>query len=245
MKRLTIIVSAVIVSCFLAAPSAWAQEKQKVKNRPYIDMRTLHYGIHFGFHLMDMELENTGPQLLDDGSTQTIVCDVDNWNPGFSVGVLGELRLNEYFSFRVAPAMHFGQKHLKFLNLTNPDEEPQQQNMKTTYVSLPLDIKFASQRYNNIRPYISAGLTPMFNLTGKKQDFIQLKKSDLFLNVALGCDFYLPFFKLIPELRFCYGLTNCIDTNHVNELQDVTMKKFTNSVKSGRSKMIILTFYFE
>ena len=244
MKKLIAPYLLVVAACFFSL-SAFGQEKKQVQNRPYIDMRTIHYGIHFGFHLMDMELENVGPQLLDDGSTQTIVCDVDNWNPGFSVGVMGELRLNEYFSFRVAPAMHFGQRHLKFLNLTEPDEEPAQQNMKTTYVALPLDIKFASQRYNNIRPYISAGLTPMFNLTGKKQDYIQLKKNDVFLNVAIGCDFYLPFFKLIPELRFCYGLTNCIDGNHAGELQDVTMKKFTNSVSSGHSKMIILTFYFE
>lgn len=224
---------------------AFAQEKKVVQNRPYIDMRTLHFGILFGFHLMDMEVNNVGPQVLEDGTTETIVCDVDNWNPGFTVGVMGELRLNQYFSLRMSPSMHFGQRHFKFNNLTNPEEEPQQQTLKSTYVAIPFDLKFASQRYNNIRPYISAGITPMFNITGKKQDILQLNKSDVYLNFSIGCDNYLPFFKFIPELRFCYGLSNCIDKNHVNELTDATLKKFSTCVDKGHSKMIILTLYFE
>lgn len=225
--------------------SANAQEKKKVQNRPYIDMRTIHYGILFGFHLMDMELNNVGPQVLEDGTTEVIVAEQDNWNPGFTVGVMGELRLNQYFSFRLAPSMHFGQRHFKFKNLTNTEEEVQQQTLKSTYVALPMDIKFSSERYNNIRPYISAGITPMLNITGKKQDILQLNSSDIYLNFSIGCDNYLPFFKFIPELRFCYGLTNCIDTKHADELTDVSMRKFTNSVNKGHSKMIILTFYFE
>ena len=241
MKRIVVFI--LILAAVFAGASA--QEKKKVQNRPYYDLRTMHFGIHFGLHLLDMEVENVGPQTLPDGTSETIVTDVDNWNPGFSVGVMGELRLNEYFSFRVSPTMHFGQRHFKFINRTNPDELPQQQTLKTTYVALPLDIKFASQRYNNIRPYISAGITPMLNITGKKQDILQVNSSDLFVNLSLGCDRYLPFFKLIPELRFSYGLTNCIDKKHVNELTDENMKKFTNCVSAGHSKMITLVLYFE
>lgn len=226
-----------------------AQEKKRVQNRPYIDMRTIHYGILFGMHMMDMEMNNVGPQFLEDGTIANIVTDVDNWNPGFTVGVLGELRLNNYFSLRVSPSMHFGQRHLRFLNLTEFDEEgrnlTQQQTIKTTYVTIPIDIKFSSQRYNNVRPYLLAGITPMMNITGKKQDILEINRSDFSLNIGMGCDFYLPFFKLIPELRFCYGLTNCINTQHAQDLTDVNLHKYTNSVNKGRSKMFILTFYFE
>ena len=35
--------------------------------------------------------------------------DVNNYNPGFTVGVLGELRLNNHFALRFAPTIHFGQ----------------------------------------------------------------------------------------------------------------------------------------
>lgn len=234
------------------AVAATAQERRP-QNKPYIDLRPLHFGILVGMHLQDIELENVGPQTIvaDDGtqSVQTIVCDADKWNPGFSVGVLADLRLNSNFSVRCTPTMHFGAKHLVFHNLTKPDANglPTRttQDLKNTYISFPVDIKFCAPRFNNHRPYIMAGVNPMINLTGKDQDYVKLKRYDTYLEVGLGCDFYLPFFKLIPELKFCYSLSNSLDTNHANELKDVNARAYANSVTAGHTKMIVLTFYFE
>jgi hypothetical protein len=117
--------------------------------------------------------------------------------------------------------------------------------MKNTYLSLPVDLKFSAERWNNYRPYLMAGINPMLNLTSKNQEYLQLKKSDLFLEIGLGCDFYLPFFKLIPELKFCYSLSDALDHGHASELKDENMRAYTNAVTSGHSKMIVLTFYFE
>ena len=85
----------------------------------------------------------------------------------------------------------------------------------------------------------------MVNLTAKQQEYVQLKRTDLFLEVGLGCDFYLPFFKLIPELKFCYSLRDALDNGHADELKDANMRIYTNSVSAGHSKMIVLTLYFE
>lgn len=229
-----------------------AQEKA-VENKPYIDLRPLHFGILVGFHFQDIELKNIGPQVLtlEDGTqtTQTIVCEDDKWNPGISVGVLADLRINEYLNLRFTPTMHFGAKHLTFHNLTTLDENgnptTETQDLKNTYISLPVDLKFSGKRHGNYRPYIMAGVNPMINLTGKDQDLIQLKRYDTFIEVGLGCDLYLPFFKLIPELKFCYSLSNSLNKDHANDLLDVNRRAYTNSVTSGHSKMIVLTFYFE
>ena len=117
--------------------------------------------------------------------------------------------------------------------------------MKNTYVSLPLDLKFSSKRYGNYRPYLVAGLNPMLNLTAKSEDIVQLKRYDTFVEIGFGCDLYLPFFKLIPELKFCYSLSNSLNKNHADQLKAETLKAYANSVSAGHSKMIILTFYFE
>ncbi|MGN1262613.1 MAG: porin family protein [Prevotella sp.] len=232
--------------------TAGAQERT-VQNKPYIDLRPVHFGILVGMHLQDIEFQNIGPQTVtqSDGtqSVQTILCDADNWNPGFSVGVTAEVRLNANFSFRFTPSMHFGAKHLVFRDLTATDDDgkPKEvtQDLKNTYISLPVDLKFSAPRFNNHRPYIMAGINPMINLTGKANDIVQLKRYDTFVEVGMGCDFYLPFFKLIPELKFCYSLTDALDKNHVNSIEDVNMRAYANSVTSGRNKMFVLTFYFE
>ena len=228
-------------------------QTRKIQNKPYIDLRPMHFGILVGLNLQDIEFENVGPQTitLEDGTMheETIVCDADRWNSGFSVGVLADLRLSQHLNLRFSPTMHFGAKHLTFRNLTETDPEGRpieaRQDMKNTYISLPFDLKFSAERWNNYRPYMVAGVNPTLNLTSKSQEYIQLKKADLFLEVGLGCDFYLPFFKFIPELKFCYSLRDALDHDHAGELQDANMRKYTNAVTRGVSKMVVLTFYFE
>ena len=247
MKRLFTLLY--IMVCCLAVT---AQER-KPQHKPYIDLRPLHFGISVGFHMQDIELQNVGPQVvtLDDGTqaTETVVCDQDNWNPGFSVGVLADQRLGKHFSIRLAPTMHFGAKHLVFRHLNRRDADgrvlEQRQDMKNTYIALPINLKFSAERFNNYRPYLIGGINPLINLTSKSQDIIQLKRYDTMVELGMGCDFYLPFFKLIPELKFSYSLMDALDKHHADELTDANQRIYTNSVTAGHAKMITLTFYFE
>ena len=89
-----------------------------VQNRPYADVRPLHFGVLLGTHVQDVELNNVGIQHLthEDGSVseRLITVDQDRWDAGLTVGVLAEMRLSKHFQFRIAPAMYFGNRHLTF-----------------------------------------------------------------------------------------------------------------------------------
>lgn len=241
-----------ILAAMTLAVSAGAQDRS-VENRPYTDLRPFHLGVVLGTHLQDMELNNVGPVVIEteDGGqyTSTVSVDQDRWDPGFHVGVLGEARLGTHFAFRFAPMLYFGTKHLTFRNWTSLDEQGQPreevQNMKSVYIATTMDMIFSAKRFNNHRPYVVAGLTPMFNLTTKANDFLRLKKYDVFLSAGIGCDFYLPFFKLRPELKFMYSLTNSLDTKHAGTLRDQGMLPYAYSVDKTRTKMICLSLYFE
>ncbi len=247
MKRLSTII------CLTLLPVALLAQERTVQNRPYTDLRDFHFGVLVGTHLQDLEFVNVGPQTItnDDGTTQQVIVstDQDRWDAGFNVGVLAELRLSTHFQLRVAPAMYFGARHIMFRNYSllkeNGAPTERRQDLKTAYVSSAFDLIAAAPRFNNHRPYVMAGLNPMVNLSGKGNDYLKLKKFDAFLEVGVGCDFYLPYFKLRPELKFMYGLTNCLNTNHDKDIRDKSMLPYTNSVNSARSKMIVLTFYFE
>ena len=84
----------------------------------------------------------------------------------------------------------------------------------------------------------------MFDLTVKKQKALLTKRFDFAFELGLGCDFYLPFFKLIPELKFCFGLTDALVKKR-NDLTDQNLLKYTQSLESATNRMIVLTFYFE
>ena len=224
-------------------------QERKVENRPYCDLRQFHFGVVVGSHLQDIEFLNVGPQQIEqeDGTyvERLISCDQDRWDPGFNVGVLGELRLNTYFQLRIAPAMYFGTRHFTFRNHTDERFTEEHQDLKTAYITTALDMIFAAPRFNNHRPYLMAGLNPVINLSDKDNDYLRLKRYDMFFEVGMGCDFYLPFFKLRPELKFMFSLSNSLDKDHANHLKNREMIMYTNSVSKASTKIIALSFYFE
>ena len=217
---------------------AVAQER-KVQNKPYIDYRRLHYGFFVGLHAQDMEFVNNG-YVTENG--ECWYADIAQYNPGFSVGVLADLRLGTYLSLRALPTMHFGQNSVVFREQNSGEISRQQ--VKTTYISLPLHLKCSAERFNNYRPYITAGVSPMLNLTVKKQKQLLLKKFDFMVEIGAGCDFYLPYFKLIPELKFSFSLLDVLEKDR-SDLLDENYLKYTHSVDKVASKMIVLSFYFE
>lgn len=241
-----------IIVTFAIASQAMAQERT-VENRPYTDLRPFHFGVLIGTHVQDLEFENMGPStyINADGIENPcyVTVDQDRWDAGFTVGVLGEVRLCKSFQFRIAPAMYFGSHHLTFQNFMEKDGAGnaivEKQEIKTAYISSAFDIIFAAQRFNNHRPYVMAGINPMMNLSSSNDDYIKLKKTEVFLELGVGCDFYLPFFKLRPELKFMYGLTDSYDKKHINSVKDKNALPYTMAAKSAHSKMIALTFYFE
>lgn len=214
-------------------------QTRKIQHRPYIDQRKLHYGFLAGLHMQDIELKNNG--YTDENGNQWFA-DQPGYEPGFSVGVLAELRLNTNFALRVIPSMHFGTKNITFLNQLNKEQE--HQTLKSTYISIPIDIKFSGERFNNYRPYMVAGINPMYDLTVKKQKELLLKNFDCYLEIGFGCDFYTPFFKCIPEIKFAYGLMNIINKNR-SDLTNPQQLIYTKGIDSGQSKMIILSLYIE
>ena len=218
---------------------ALVAQERKVQNKPYIDYRRLHYGFFVGVHMQDLELVNNG-YVTPEG--QQWYGDVAAYSPGFSVGVLADLRLNSYLSLRLIPTMHFGDKTV-ILREQNSGERVRQQ-LKSTYVSLPIEAKFAAERFNNYRPYVIAGVSPMLDLTVKKQRPILVKPFDLMLEVGFGCDFYLPFFKLNPELKFAFSILDILDKDR-SDLLDANYLKYTRSLDKVTAKMMVLSFYFE
>ena len=231
--------SFVSLFAFLFALVLVAQPR-KIQNRPYIDQRRFHYGFFLGLHMQDMELENNG--YIDPETGEQWYAEIDNYSPGFTVGVFGSYRLNNHLSLLLSPTIHFGQKHAVYHEQRSGEERTQV--FKSTYISVPIDLKVAAPRYNNFRPYVLAGISPMVDLTARKNDVLRLKPFNIYLEVGMGCDVYLPFFKLNPELKFCFGLLDVLQKNR-SDLIDSTLKKHTDSVNGATSNMIVLTFNFE
>ncbi|MDE7155030.1 MAG: PorT family protein, partial [Muribaculaceae bacterium] len=118
------------------------------------------------------------------------------------------------------------------------------QSIKSVYLLCPVELKYSAIRYHNVRPYISTGLIPSVDVNRRRGEIIALKCFDLMASIGLGCDIYMPYFKLNPELKFCFGLTDAIQHNRPDLTDDDTLN-LTRSIKRAKTSMIVLTFYFE
>lgn len=214
-------------------------QKEKVKYLPYVDQRRVHFGFMLGMHTQDLVFTQNG-YTTDDG--ENWFAEVPNFSPGFAVGLMGDLAFTESLNLRFTPSMYFGSKTVKFRE--HNSKERVTQDVKSNYLALPVGLRYSSQRINNYRPYIMTGISPMIDLSKRKDTPILLKRFDACIEIGLGCDIYLPYFKLIPELKFSFGLLDLLEKNR-KDLKDPTMIKYTQSLDKAKSRMVVLSFYFE
>ncbi len=223
------------------APCVPAQRlNDKLLNRPYTDHRRWHLGFSVGLHTQDLKFTHNG-FVTEDGETWFM--DQPSFSPGFCVNGLFDLRLNDYFSLRLSPGMYFGNREVKMREAITGATATQ--NVKSAYVVLPIDVKFSAQRFRNVRPYLVGGVMPAFDVTKKRSEYLKLKTTDMFLTVGFGCDFYLPYFKLNPEIKFCFGLADMLEHKRPDLVDEPDRLKFTQSLKKVTTQMVVLTFYFE
>lgn len=214
-------------------------QRQKVRNQPFADQKLYHLGFTVGINAQDLILSHTG-NINDDKSVW--FAEIPSYSVGFSVGIIGDRYINRYMNLRVTPSLHFGEKKFVFKEQNTGEEF--KVSAKTNYISLPIHMRFSAERLNNFRPYVLAGGYVSSEIGGKKDPVIKFKNFDYGIEIGLGCNFYFPLFKLSPELKFSFGLRDLIEKDR-SDLADKDLLIYTNALKSGKSRMITLTFNFE
>lgn len=212
----------------------------KMLNRPYADNRAWHLGFSFGVHAQDLSFTHNG-YVTSDGRTWFM--EQPSLSPGFCVNGLVDLRLNSYFNLRLAPGMYFGNREIRMADTSLGNSA--KQNIKSAYVVVPVDLKYSALRWHNARPYLTAGVMPVFDVSKKSSDLLMLKTFDTYLTIGFGFDFYLPFFKFNPEIKFCLGLTDLIKHDRPDLAEEPDKLAITQSLTKAKSRMFVLTFYFE
>lgn len=238
--RPTFILIVVLTAIASALTANGQQLNDKLLNRPYADLRKWHLGFSFGVHTQDISITHNG-FVTDNGETWFL--EQPSFSPGFCVNGLIDYRLSNYLNLRFTPGMYFGSRDITMREYVTGAKLSQ--NLKSTYVVLPLDIKFSGMRMRNARPYVTGGFMAAIDVAKKSSDYLKTNAFDAFLTVGFGCDFYLPFFKFIPEVKFCFGLRDILIHDRPDLVDDPDKFKITQSLAKARSNMVVFTFYFE
>jgi len=190
---------------FLASGPMLAQfSKDPILNIQNEDKRPINFGYYLGFNRYDFQFEYKNDIGRDVLVEQTF---------GFNVGVLGELRLNEFLDLRFEPGLLYTQRNLGFPNFDNINDAIRE--VRSTYIRFPLLLKVSTRRFNNFKPFIIGGGYTALNL-GSKEDSLEDNSSGQFRSkstvfgyeLGFGIDFYTEFFKFTPSIRGVFALTN-------------------------------------
>lgn len=218
-----------------------------VDNLPGYDNKWFHPGFYIAPHFSRYKIEQSSAYIANLGSSRGVTANAII-SPGFSVGFVGDARLNDYLNLRFAPGVSFVTRQIEFkpdgytrnpANEGDPDEIVTQE-VGATQADFPLLLKFHSERRRNTRVYVVGGLKPSVNVGTKRKDLernnLSVATTDLTIEYGVGLDLFYPFFKFAPELRFSHGLGN---------QHEVADNIYSRSLQSLRSNTVTLYLTFE
>lgn len=207
-------------------------------NKPY------HFGFILGFNSMDFNIDQSGVIAEDDGKVW--YADVTSIGTGFTVGIISDLRLGEHFDLRFNPVLMFNDRTVHYVNNkgTLKPEDEVDVVVKSSIIDLPLLVKMRAQRMQNFKPYLVAGPAVTIDLSRSQDCNLLLKQMDYGVEFGVGCDIYLPYFKLAPEFKMFYGFNDMIDKNRP-DIIGTSEEKWQNAINKLTSRIFTLTFNFE
>ena len=200
-------------------------------NLPYVDQKLIHFGFLLGINTMDFRV------------TPKDSARVSTLEPGFTVGIISDLRLNRYLNLRFIPTLHFGERQLNFFRKNGSDSL----NISSIPICFPVYLKYSAERTGNYRPYLIWGAGVSFDLeTNSNSDIpVTLNPLDFYTEFGAGCDIYFSFFKLAPELKYSIGFDNILVPSDQRFGLSPANQRYSKALSALTSRMITLSFNFE
>lgn len=231
----------IIAFMLISGLSAQAQiftNNEKVKNNPNFDKQRWSWGYFLGFNSYDFDFDYI-KFIPDDATGKDFSVDR---TIGFNVGLIGNLRLNEHLDLRLEPGVAFSTINFQFYK----GETYSFREINSTYVHVPLLLKFSTTRINNFKPFVVGGLSTSINLSSNQNNpddnyegQFRMKTSAYYYEIGFGIDLYMYYFKFTPSIRGVFGLSDELVRD------EVPNSHYTGNVDKMSTRAIFINFTFQ
>ncbi len=233
MKKL----SFVFLGVFIFASSSIFAQADRVINKPNFDKKLLHYGFYLGLNQNDFKIDYKNSNYANANVSVKATS-------GFNVGLIADLRLHKNVNLRFEPGLISNSKTLAFTHVNTKRDSIRE--IGSTYLHLPLVLKFSTDRMHNVRPYVLAGISMDYNFSSNEKNSndnaggeFRMKSYNYMYEVGIGIDIYLNYFKFSPSIRGVFAMNNelkyDLDTN----------SQWTSPINFLGTRGIFLNFAFE
>jgi hypothetical protein len=213
--------------------------RDPIINLENFQKQKLYFGFFLGFNSYDFKIDykTVGPNILVKKTT------------GFNVGLIADLKLQEYINLRFEPGLYVTKRDLNYSESyfvgTPPIPSDMLREINSTNLHFPLLLKFSSLRTGNIRPYILGGVSATLNLSSNSkskddnyQQRFRVKPWTTNYELGLGIDLFSEYFIFSPSIRGVFGLSDeLIRDNDPGS-------PWTGNIESMKTRAVFINFSF-
>ena len=217
--------------------------KDPIINLENFQKQRVYFGFYLGLNSYDFKIDyNTvSDDILVTKST------------GFNVGLVANLKLQEYVSLRFEPGLYNTTRDLQypesyFEGMPPPSPSDMLRQVNSTYLHFPLLLKFLSLRTGNIRPYLLGGVSATLNLSSNSksiddnyQDRFRVKPWTTNYEVGFGIDIFSEYFIFSPSIRGVFGIKDELIRDNYDPAGP---SPWTGNIESLKTRAFLINFTF-
>lgn len=185
------------------------QEIRRIYDEFYDD-KPVHFGFLFGLSSSRFNVSYSDRFTGSNNPADSVVSLVSPGNFAFQVGGIVNLKLSETFDLKSGINISLFGRQIDYRFPYEP-ARVYPEFRESTWLEIPLMLKFKSQRRGNSRMYVAAGIKYGIEANVRKsvnKTRLNTTTSDLSLEYGIGFERFFQYFKFTPELRFSTGLVD-------------------------------------
>ena len=223
------------ILCFVLPTMVWGQTNRK-SNRNYYDFqhKDYYFGLSLGTHMSGYSVNQSRFFIGNDSIRIT----ESGRGPGFDIHFILNVKIGEYFDFRMLPGFSFAGRTLQFTG-NQTMSRPTEREFESVFAEIPLQLRFKSAPYKDKRAFVVGGIKYSYDVQSNSKSrqattLIKIAPHDFNIELGVGMQFFYPYFIFSPEIKWSRGISNILiyDNNIIESriLEQVRSSIFTISL---------------
>jgi len=161
--------------------------------------------------------------------------------PGFNLGIVTNLKIGDYFDFRLLPTLSFAERNINYSSRAY-SRIIEQRRVESVFVEIPFHLRYKSAPFKDKRAFLIAGVKYAFDVASDSRaanadDLVKIAPTDFSLEYGAGMQFFFPYFIFSPEIKISHGIGNTLIYN--NSIEESTV------LEKLLSRTFTIAFHFE